>query len=143
MGAKPFGIPKREVWEAFKRMKANQGAAGVDRGVRVRRHLEPGLERVLHSDSYGDRPGRSAIDAIRVARQRCWRAALVLDLDTKGFFGSIDHGLLLKALRKHTQTPWALLHVERCQRSGPIQGRSSSLHSETIHTPDLIYLYHS
>src|ERR1700735_3677871 len=28
--AKPFLIPKREVWEAFKRVKANQGAAGGD-----------------------------------------------------------------------------------------------------------------
>jgi hypothetical protein len=27
---KPFDIPKREVWEAFKKVKANQGAAGVD-----------------------------------------------------------------------------------------------------------------
>ena len=28
--AKPFCIPKREVWEAYKQVKANQGAAGVD-----------------------------------------------------------------------------------------------------------------
>jgi retron-type reverse transcriptase len=28
--AKPFGITKRQVWEAYKRVKANKGAAGVD-----------------------------------------------------------------------------------------------------------------
>src|SRR6201984_2383523 len=28
--AKPFGISKREVWEAYKKVKANRGAAGVD-----------------------------------------------------------------------------------------------------------------
>jgi len=28
--AKPFDIPKREVWEAFKKVKANRGSAGVD-----------------------------------------------------------------------------------------------------------------
>jgi len=26
--AKPFDIPKREVWEAYKKVRANQGAAG-------------------------------------------------------------------------------------------------------------------
>ena len=38
--AKPFCIAKREVWEAYKQVKANRGAAGVDgqihRGFRER-----------------------------------------------------------------------------------------------------------
>ena len=39
----------------------------------ARRYLEPCLEAVFHTDAYGYRPGRSAIDAVRQARQRCWR----------------------------------------------------------------------
>ena len=39
----------------------------------VKRYLEPVLEPIFHRDSYGYRPGRSAIDAVRTARQRCWR----------------------------------------------------------------------
>jgi putative transposase len=39
----------------------------------VKRYLEPILERIFHKDSYGYRPGRSAIDVVRTARQRCWR----------------------------------------------------------------------
>jgi len=27
---KPFGIPKRAVWEAYQKVKANKGAPGVD-----------------------------------------------------------------------------------------------------------------
>jgi len=56
----------------------------------ARRYLEPRLEPVFHSDSYGYRPGRSAIDAVRTARQRCWRYDWVLDIDVKGYFDSID-----------------------------------------------------
>lgn len=167
--AKPFDIPKREVWEAFKSVKANQGAAGVDGqlieefeaqlagnlyklwnrlssgsympppvrrvdipkangGTRplgiptvadrvaqevVRRYLEPLLEPVFHGDSYGYRPGRSAVDALRSARQRCWRYDWILDLDIKGFFDSIDRELLLRAVRKHTRCRWVLLYIER------------------------------
>ena len=35
--------------------------------------LEPNVEKVFHGDSYGYRPGRSPIDAVRVCRERCWR----------------------------------------------------------------------
>ena len=170
--AKPFNIPKRVVWKAFKRVKANRGAAGVDKqsiagfeadlsnnlyklwnrmcsgsyfpppvrrveipkadgGMRplgipkvadriaqevARRYLEPRLEPVFHTNSYGYRPGRSAIDAVRTARQRCWRADWVLDIDVKGYFDSIDWELLLKAVRHHTDCPWVLLYIERWLR---------------------------
>ena len=67
----------------------------------VRRHLQPILEPVFHTDSYGYRPGKSAVDAVHQARQRCWRYDWVLDLDIKGFFDSIDWELLLKAIRHH------------------------------------------
>ena len=128
---KPYTISKQVVWEAYQKVKANHGAAGVD-GVSieafdsdlknnlykiwnrmssgsympppvrrvdipkgdsktetrplgiptvadriaqevVKRYLEPVLEPIFHEDSYGYRPGRSAIDAVRTARQRCWR----------------------------------------------------------------------
>jgi group II intron reverse transcriptase/maturase len=174
--AKPFDIPKREIWDAFKKVKANQGAAGVDGqtiaefeadlasglyklwnrmssgsyfpspvrrvmipkpggGERplgiptvadriaqevVKRRLERVLEPIFHDDSYGYRPGRSAIDAVRKARQRCWRSAWVLDIDIKSFFDTIDWDLLLKAIRQHTDCPWELLYIERWLKA-PVQ----------------------
>jgi RNA-directed DNA polymerase len=188
--AKPFKIPKRDVWEAFKRVKANQGAAGVDgqsiadfeanlkgnlyklwnrmssgsyfpppvrrvdipkadTGTRplgiptvadrvaqevARRFLEPILEPVFHPDSYGYRPGKSAIEAVRTARQRCWRYDWVLDLDVKAFFDTIDWELMLKAVRKHTDSPWVLLYVERWLKA-PVQMGDGSIVARMAGTP--------
>jgi len=189
--AKPFDIPKREVWEAFKKVKANQGAAGVDgqtvadfeadlsgnlyklwnrmssgsyfpppvrrvmipkdggTGERplgiptvadrvaqevVKRYLEPILEPVFHGDSYGYRPGRSAIDAVRTARQRCWRNDWVLDIDVKGYFDSIDWELLLTAVRKHTDCLWVLLYVERWLKAS-VQMEDGGVVARTAGTP--------
>jgi group II intron reverse transcriptase/maturase len=188
--AKPFSISKRDVWEAFKRVKANRGAAGVDGqsiadfeadlsnnlyklwnrlwsgsyfpspvrrvaipkvdgGMRplgiptvadriaqevVRRKLEPDLEPVFHTDSYGYRPCRSAIDAVRQARQRCWHYDWVLDIDLKGYFDSIDWALLLKAARHHTDCPWVLLYIERWLKV-PVQMEDGAIVSRKSGTP--------
>lgn len=188
--AKPFNIPKREVWEAYKRVRANQGAAGVDGqsiaefeqdlsnnlyklwnrlssgsyfplpvrrvdipkatgGTRplgiptvtdriaqmvVKRYLEPLLEPLFHEDSYGYRPGKSAIQAVGTARQRCWRRDWVLDLDIKGFFDNIDHGLLIRAVRKHTDCKWVLLYTERWLKA-PVRFADGTLEARDRGTP--------
>ena len=100
----------------------------------VRRYLEPILEVVFHPDSYGYRPGKSAIDAVRQARQRCWRYDWVLDLDVKGYFDSIDWELLLSAVRRHTNCPWVLLYVERWLKA-PVQMEDGSVVPRTAGTP--------
>ena len=100
----------------------------------ARRYLEPYLEPVFHTDSYGYRPGRSAIDAVRQARQRCWRYDWVLDIDVKGYFDSIDWELLLKAVRHHTNCAWVLLYIERWLKA-PVQMEDGSVVPRTAGTP--------
>jgi RNA-directed DNA polymerase len=166
---KPFVIDKWMVWEAYQRVKANQGAAGVDgctieqyeqdlknnlfklwnrlssgsyfpppvKAVAIPKsgggsrilgvptvddriaqtvaamYLERGVEPLFHPDSYGYRPGRSALDAVAVCRERCWRNDWVIDLDIRAFFDSVDHSLMLKAVARHTDQGWILLYVKR------------------------------
>ena len=93
-GTRPLGIPT--VTERIAQMV-------------VKRYLEPELERHFHPDSYGYRPGKSAHQAVEQARKRCWRYDWVVDLDIKGFFDTIDHELLMRALRHHTRERWILL----------------------------------
>jgi group II intron reverse transcriptase/maturase len=167
--AKPFCISKHEVLRAYKRVRANKGAAGFDgQSIKdfekdlkdnlykvwnrmssgsylpppvlrveipkgdgrmrplgiptvadrvaqqvVKQQLEPELEGHFHADSYGYRPGKSALDAVGKARRNCWKYNWVLDLDIKGFFDNIDHDLLMKAVRVHTDENWVLLYIER------------------------------
>lgn len=77
------------------------------------RVLEKEVEPIFHTDSYAYRPGKTALEAVGKARERCWRQRWVLDLDIKGFFDTIDHELMLKAVRKHTKEKWVILYVER------------------------------
>lgn len=79
----------------------------------VKLEFEPQVEPYFSEDSYGYRPNKSAIDAIGITRQRCWRYDWVLEFDIKGMFDNIPHGLLLKAVEKHTEIRWVRLNIER------------------------------
>jgi RNA-directed DNA polymerase len=79
----------------------------------VKLELEPKVEPLFHPDSYGYRPGKSALEAVGTCRTRCWRYDWVVDLDISGFFDNIDHSLMMHAVRKHADCPWVLLYIER------------------------------
>jgi group II intron reverse transcriptase/maturase len=111
------------------------------------RYLEPILEPLFHGDSYGYRPGRSAHQALSVARQRCWRYDWVLDLDLKSFFETIDWKLLLRVLRRHTDCTWVLLYVERwlrapvCMPDGTLAERKQGTPQGAVISPLLANLF--
>ena len=179
---KPYEISKKVVMEAFQRVKANKGAAGVDKqsldefeadlknnlykiwnrmssgsyfppavkaveipkksgGVRilgvptvadrvaqmvVKLYFEPLVEPYFHPDSYGYRPGKSAIDALDITRKRCWKYDWVLEFDIKGLFDNIDHDLLMKAVHQHTDIPWVILYLQRWLKASFQMGQSES-----------------
>ena len=187
---KPFDISKHVVWEAYLRVKANKGAAGIDEqaiadfekelknnlykiwnrmssgsyfpppvrtvsipksggGLRklgiptvgdriaqmvVKLYLEPEVEGHFHPDSYGYRPGKSALDAVGQARERCWKYDYVIDLDIKGFFDNLEHSLIMRAVKKHTNSEWILLYIERWLKA-PVQQEDGTLVERDRGTP--------
>ena len=187
---KAYDIPKQLVYEAYQRVKANHGAAGVDGqslaafekdlkgnlykvwnrmssgsyfpppvklveipkddgGKRplgiptvadrvaqtvAKMVLEPCVEPVFHPDSYGYRPGKSALDAVGVTRKRCWEFDWVVDLDIKAFFDSLDHDLVERAVAHHTDVPWVRLYISRWLRAS-VQMPDGTLEPRTKGTP--------
>jgi len=79
----------------------------------VARRLEQKVEPIFHPDSYGYRPKRSALDAVKACRERCWRYAWVVDLDVEKFFDSVPWDLVIKAVEAQATEPWVLLYVKR------------------------------
>lgn len=99
-------------------------------------YLEPIVEPKFHEDSYGYRPGKSALDAVGAARKRCWRQDWVIDLDIKGFFDNLDHELMMKAIRFHTDEKWIYLYVERWLKA-PLQQKDGQLVKRDKGTPQV------
>ena len=100
----------------------------------VRIVFESKVEPIFLPDSYGYRPGKSALDAIGVTRQRCWYRDWVLEFDIRKLFDEIDHNLLLKAVWKHTECKWSRLYIERWLKA-PMQLADGTLVKRTKGTP--------
>lgn len=79
----------------------------------VARHLMRRVEHVFHPDSFGYRPGRSALDAVEKCRKRCWKRDWVVEFDIAKFFDSVPWGLLVKVVERHTDAVWVKLYVRR------------------------------
>jgi RNA-directed DNA polymerase len=204
--AKSFDISKSVVEEAYRRVKSNRGAAGVDKkslkdfgesldnnlykiwnrmssgsyfpppvrvveipkdATRKRKlgiptvadriaqmvvkiYLEPKLEPHFQSDSYGYRPGKSAIQAVGKARERCWYYDWVLDLDIKGFFDNLDHELTMEMLASYTDCKWIILYIKRWLKvpaqleDGTLSERTKGVPQGGVISPLLanLYLHH-
>ena len=56
----------------------------------VKQLIEPNLDSVFLPDSYGYRPRKSALDAIGVTRERCWKYDWVLEFDIKGLLDAVS-----------------------------------------------------
>ncbi|KZS73507.1 group II intron reverse transcriptase/maturase, partial [Mycobacterium kansasii] len=100
----------------------------------VAEELKSKVEDIFHDDSYGYRPGRSAIDAVGVCRQRCWKTDWVIDLDIQKFFDSVSWDLMLKAVAVNTDLPWVMLYVRRWLQA-PVQLPDGTLAQRDRGTP--------
>jgi len=118
-GKRPLGIPT----------VGDRIAQGV-----VKDCLEPSLETIFHSSSFGYRPGRSAHDAIKQCQTNCTKYAWVLDVDIKGFFYNISHEIMLQQIQQHTTEKWVLLYAERWLKAG-VEQEDKSIMARTKGTP--------
>jgi len=97
----------------------------------VKTHLERILEPHFHSSSFGYRPSRNCHQAVAQACNNTFSHSFAIDLDIKGFFDSIDHELLLRAVRFYCQDKWILLYVERWLQAGVVQQDSEYIDRHT------------
>jgi RNA-directed DNA polymerase len=114
-GKRPLGIPT----------VSDRIAQGV-----VKDYLEPLLEPLFHSSSFGYRPGRSAHDALAQCHRHCIQYPWVIDVDIRGFFDNISHEWMMKMLAHHKPEKWVLLYTERWLKAGIEQADGSVVKRE-------------
>ncbi|MDW5291035.1 group II intron reverse transcriptase/maturase [Formosa sp. PL04] len=101
----------------------------------VKMFIEPRLEALFSSNSYGYRPKRSAHQALSKVRENCWKQNWVIDLDIKGFFDNIDHSKLMLAVEKHVSENWVKFYIERWLEAPVITKSGELIHRQGKGTP--------
>ncbi len=79
----------------------------------IKNRLESILEDQFMSDSYAYRPNKSAIDAVTVCRERCFKHEWVIEIDIKGFFDNLDHDIMMNIVSDYTDDKVILLYAKR------------------------------
>ena len=100
----------------------------------VKMTFEPKVEPIFLKDSYGYRPGKGALDAVAITKERCWKYNWVLEFDIKGLFDNIDHRFLMILVRRFVEHKWVELYVERWLKA-PLQLEDGTIVQRDKGTP--------
>ena len=85
--------------------------------------LTPVFDPTFSEDSYGFRPGRSAHDAVRRARDHMASGhRWVVDLDLEKFFDRVNHDVLMARVARRVKDQRALRLIRRYLRAGMMEG---------------------
>ncbi len=189
---KVIPISRSVIWEAYKKVRANKGSAGVDslsmeeydvkrskhlyklwnrmasgsyfppavkevsipkKDGKVRKlgiptisdrvaqqaikmYIEPRLEEIFSTNSYGYRPKRNAHQALEKVRLNTRKYDWVIDLDIKGFFDNISHEKLMLAVEKHVPEHWIKLYIKRWL-AAPVLTKSGDLITKQLTIQDM------
>lgn len=101
----------------------------------IAKELESIVEEHFSDSSFGYRPGKNAHQAIDQAKRNCWRYSYVVDMDIKGFFDNIDHGLMIRSLRHFTDKKHIITYVKRWLKAPTERGDGSQIQNLEKGTP--------
>ena len=79
----------------------------------VKSYIEPRLETIFHSSSYGYRPLKNAHQAVTAVKENTRKYAWVVDIDISKFFDTMSHDLLMKGLEGHIEEKWVKMYIRR------------------------------
>lgn len=86
--------------------------------------MTPVFENMFSDNSFGFRPNRSAHDTIKcVAEFYDQVYHVMIDLDLKSYFDTVNHDLLMKFIKRYIDDEWLLRMIRKFLTSGVMDGQ--------------------